>query len=127
MAGLELLSSQRRAKVGVMFAQDGDDALGQRRLQRPVAGPVPVPGYQPDWTFSPIADCQPLDLSYAQTQPLGGASWLHLVVDNGLDSLQSFEISHVSCYPGGVHREAPKPLTRREKLDLHALKHDICI
>jgi hypothetical protein len=87
MAALELLSGQRRAKVRVMLTQDGNDAVGQRRLQRPVAGPVPVPGYQADWAFSPIPDYQPLDLPYAQVQAFGGPSGLHLAIDHCLDRL----------------------------------------
>jgi hypothetical protein len=46
---------------------------------------------------------------------------------NGLDRLQSVEISHVSCYPGVTHRHAPKPLIDLKKLGPQAPKHDICI
>jgi len=123
----QLLSRQRRAKVRVLLTQDPNDALSNRGLQRPVAGPITMPRDQAHRTFSSIADHQAFDLPHAHPQALGSPSRLQFPVDHRLDRLQPIKVSHVSCYPRIAHRQAPKSLTDLRKLGPSAQKHDICI
>jgi hypothetical protein len=107
------MAALRRPKSGL-----ADDRQGSRLKscwQLMITPLASLARYQAGGALTAIPIGQPLDLTPAQSEPLGSAPWFEHAVGDRLNHLEPVQLAHRHCYPfcrshlGLQHREHGGP------------------
>jgi hypothetical protein len=114
----KLLAGQRRTKVGVPFANDGERWISQLRRQLVVSRSATLTGDQPNHTFSAIPVYQPLHLASRQAQSGRCDHRLQIAFNDSLNRLESVNLAHAHRnHLGSGHDATPGDL------ELYSMTH----